>query len=99
MWRSGWLFAGHSCEILNPGQYFTLEVDSDSILVTRDETGQPHGKKDLPTMRLDSNSAAFSGNMTIEEDPIHTRGKRSAASRRARDRRSQYHCSRVGVST
>ena len=40
VWRSGWLFAGHSCEIGNPGQYITLEVDSDSILVMRDETGQ-----------------------------------------------------------
>jgi Rieske 2Fe-2S family protein len=40
VWRSGWLFAGHSCEISKPGQYFTLEVDSDSVVVTRDESGQ-----------------------------------------------------------
>ena len=37
IWRRGWLFAGHSCEISKPGQYFTLEVDADSILVIRDE--------------------------------------------------------------
>ena len=36
IWRTGWIFAGHSCEIPKPGDYFTLEVDNDSIIVTRD---------------------------------------------------------------
>jgi Rieske 2Fe-2S family protein len=40
LWRTGWLFAGHSCEISKPGDYFTLEVDSDSVIVTRDRDGQ-----------------------------------------------------------
>ena len=40
VWRTGWLFAGHSCEILKPGDYFTVEVDCDSIIVTRDGSGQ-----------------------------------------------------------
>jgi Rieske 2Fe-2S family protein len=40
VWRTGWLFAGHSCEIANPGDYFTLEVDSDSVLVARDGAGR-----------------------------------------------------------
>jgi len=40
VWRTGWLFAGHTCEISKPGDYFTLEVDSDSIIVTRDRNGQ-----------------------------------------------------------
>lgn len=37
IWRTGWLFAGHSCEIPKPGDYFTLEVDADSIIVLRAE--------------------------------------------------------------
>jgi len=37
VWRRGWLFAGHSCEISKPGDYFTLELDADSILVIRDD--------------------------------------------------------------
>jgi Rieske 2Fe-2S family protein len=41
VWRTGWLFAGHSCEISKPGDYFTLELDSDSVIVTRDRNGQP----------------------------------------------------------
>jgi Rieske 2Fe-2S family protein len=40
VWRNGWLFAGHSCEILKPGDYFTFEVDSDSVIVTRDRNDQ-----------------------------------------------------------
>src|ERR1700722_19990993 len=39
VWRTGWLFAGHSCEISKPGDYFTIEVDADSIIITRDAAG------------------------------------------------------------
>jgi Rieske 2Fe-2S family protein len=39
IWRAGWLFAGHSCEISKPGDYLTLEADCDSIIVARDDTG------------------------------------------------------------
>jgi Rieske 2Fe-2S family protein len=35
VWRKGWLFAGHSCEIPREGDFFTLEVDKDSILIVR----------------------------------------------------------------
>jgi Rieske 2Fe-2S family protein len=40
VWRTGWLFAAHSCEISKPGDYLTLEVDRDSVIVTRDRNGQ-----------------------------------------------------------
>src|SRR5580765_8476756 len=42
IWRTGWLFAGHSCEIRNRGQYFTVEVGSDSIIVIRGEDNVLH---------------------------------------------------------
>ena len=42
VWRRGWLFAGHTCEISKPGDYFTLEVDGDSIIIARDPNGQAH---------------------------------------------------------
>ncbi|HTI71509.1 MAG TPA: aromatic ring-hydroxylating dioxygenase subunit alpha, partial [Candidatus Limnocylindria bacterium] len=35
IWRAGWLFAGHSCEIPKPGDFFTMEVDTDSVIVLR----------------------------------------------------------------
>lgn len=37
IWRKGWLFAGHSCEIPKAGDYFTLQVGADSIVVVRAE--------------------------------------------------------------
>jgi len=35
VWRSGWLFAGHTCEIPRVGDYFTVQIDADSIIVLR----------------------------------------------------------------
>jgi Rieske 2Fe-2S family protein len=37
IWRRHWLFAGHACEIPAPGDYFTLAVDHDSLVVIRGE--------------------------------------------------------------
>ena len=42
VWRTGWLFAGHTCEIAKPGNYFTMEVDSDSIIIIRADEGIIH---------------------------------------------------------
>jgi Rieske 2Fe-2S family protein len=43
IWRAGWLFAGHACEIPKPGDYFTLAVDTDPIIVVRGEDGTIQG--------------------------------------------------------
>jgi Rieske 2Fe-2S family protein len=40
IWRRGWLFAGHSCEIRNPGDYITISVDNDSLIVIRGDDGR-----------------------------------------------------------
>ena len=40
IWRGGWLFAGHSCQIPNPGDYFLYEVDDDSLIIIRQDDGQ-----------------------------------------------------------
>jgi Rieske 2Fe-2S family protein len=42
VWREGWLFAGHSCEIPKIGDYFTLQVDADSVIVIRADSGHIH---------------------------------------------------------
>lgn len=39
LWRRGWLFAGHSCELPRAGDYFTLDVGPDPIVVVRGEDG------------------------------------------------------------
>lgn len=43
IWRVGWLFAGHSCEIPKAGDYFTLEVGADSIAIVRGVDGVIRG--------------------------------------------------------
>ena len=39
VWRRGWLFAGHDCEIPNAGDYFTFNVGTDPLIVIRGEDG------------------------------------------------------------
>ena len=39
IWRGGWLFAGHSCQIPNPGDYFLYDVDDDSLIIVRQDDG------------------------------------------------------------
>ena len=43
VWRKSWIFAGHACEIPKAGDFFTLNVDADSVIVIRDEDGAIHG--------------------------------------------------------
>jgi glycine betaine catabolism A len=40
IWRKGWLFAGHSCQIPNPGDYFVYPMEFDSVIVIRNDDGQ-----------------------------------------------------------
>lgn len=40
IFRRCWLFAGHGCEIPNPGDYMLFEVGPDSIIVCRGADGQ-----------------------------------------------------------
>ena len=40
IWRGGWLFAGHSCQIPEPGDYFLYDVGEDSVIIVRDDNGQ-----------------------------------------------------------
>lgn len=43
IWRHGWLFAGHTCEIPEPGDYLTVEVDTDSVIILRGDDGEIRG--------------------------------------------------------
>jgi len=42
IWRRGWLFVGHSCELRRTGDYLRVDVDVDSILVIRGDGGRIH---------------------------------------------------------
>src|SRR4030042_5222111 len=40
IWRQGWLFAGHSCQIPKPADYFLYAVEGDSVIVVRADDGR-----------------------------------------------------------
>ncbi len=40
IWRGGWLFAGHSCQIPEAGDYFLYDVGEDSLIIVRGDDGQ-----------------------------------------------------------
>ena len=40
IWRASWLFAGHSLEIPQPGDYFLFQVGADSIIIARSDVGE-----------------------------------------------------------
>ena len=64
IWRTGWLFAGHSCEIPKAGDYFTLEVDKDSIVIVRGADGVIRGFHNVCRHR---------GSLICTESAGHTR--------------------------
>jgi Rieske 2Fe-2S family protein len=42
IWRQGWLFAGHSCQVPNPGDYFLYTLEGDSVIIVRGDDGEIH---------------------------------------------------------
>ena len=40
VFRTGWLFAGHVCEIGKPGEYFCYEIAGDSLIIIRANDGE-----------------------------------------------------------
>ena len=39
IWYRDWLFVGHDCEVLNPGNYLTVQIGEYPVLVVRDREG------------------------------------------------------------
>src|SRR5262245_12471678 len=71
IWRRGWLFAGHACQIPEPGDYFTLEVDADSILIVRGDDGMIHGLHNVCRHRGTRLCAKESGHVNRIVCPYH----------------------------
>jgi Rieske 2Fe-2S family protein len=39
IWYRDWLFVGHDCEVLNPGNYLTVQIGEYPVIVVRDREG------------------------------------------------------------
>jgi Rieske 2Fe-2S family protein len=42
IWARCWLFIGHTCEVAKPGDYFTVQIGDDSIIIVRDRNRTVH---------------------------------------------------------
>ena len=71
IWRTGWLFAGHSCEIPTPGDFFTLEADSDTLVVVRDADGAVRAHHNVCRHRGSIICAGPTGHVTRLVCPYH----------------------------
>src|ERR1051325_3880356 len=71
IWRRGWLFAGHTCEIPEPGDYFTVEVDADSILILRDDNGEIRALHNVCRHRGSRLCSEVSGHLNKIVCPYH----------------------------
>jgi Rieske 2Fe-2S family protein len=43
VFRSGWLFAGHSCELARTGDYLVFSLGTESVIIVRDADGRLRG--------------------------------------------------------
>ena len=39
IWYRDWLFVGHDCEVLKPGDYLTVQIGEYPVMVVRDRDG------------------------------------------------------------
>src|SRR4051812_11193411 len=51
IWQRGWLFVGLTCELPEPGHFFTVNVDGDSLLILRDDDGRVRAFHNICTHR------------------------------------------------
>ena len=51
IWRNSWIFAGFTCQVEKPGDFFTFTIDSDSIIVIRDDDGKVRAFHNVCTHR------------------------------------------------
>jgi phenylpropionate dioxygenase-like ring-hydroxylating dioxygenase large terminal subunit len=71
IWRRGWLFAGHTCQVKHPGDYFVFDVDTDSIIVIRGDDERIHALHNTCRHRGMKVCQAASGHLARIVCPYH----------------------------
>jgi Rieske 2Fe-2S family protein len=71
VWRRGWLFAGHTCQVKSPGDYFVFDLDTDSIIVVRGDDERLHALHNTCRHRGMKVCQAESGHVTRLVCPYH----------------------------
>ena len=71
IWRSGWLFVGHSCEASAPGDFLTYEVGPDPLLFIRGDDRVLRGFHNVCRHRGTRLCREASGSIAELECPYH----------------------------
>jgi glycine betaine monooxygenase A len=71
VWRRGWLFAGHTCQVKSAGDYFVFDLDTDSIIVVRGDDERLHALHNTCRHRGMKVCQAESGHVTRLVCPYH----------------------------
>ena len=71
IWRRGWLFAGHTCQVKRPGDYFVFDVDTNSLIVIRGDDDRIHTLHNTCRHRGMKVCQAQSGHVTRIVCPYH----------------------------
>jgi Rieske 2Fe-2S family protein len=71
IWRRGWLFAGHTCQVKRPGDYVVFDLDTDSIIVIRGDDERLHALHNTCRHRGMKVCQADAGHVTRLVCPYH----------------------------
>jgi Rieske 2Fe-2S family protein len=71
IWRKGWIFAGYTCQIPKPGDFFTLTLATDSLIVIRDDDEHIRAFHNVCTHRGTLLCSEDKGNMRAIVCPYH----------------------------
>ena len=71
VWSKAWLLAGPECDVREPGDYFVMEVQRESIIVARAEDGQLHAHYNVCRHRANQLRAAGTGRATSFQCAFH----------------------------
>jgi len=71
IWRNSWIFAGFTCQVQKPGDFFTFTIDTDSIIVIRDDEGNVRAFHNICTHRGTLLCQEDDGNMRAIVCPYH----------------------------
>lgn len=71
IWRRGWIFVGHTCQIPAAGDFFTFAFEADSLLLIRDDERQIRALHNVCTHRGTLLTAQQSGHVRALVCPYH----------------------------
>jgi Rieske 2Fe-2S family protein len=66
-----WLMVGHECQVPNPGDYFTVDIAGENIIVTRTDAGEVHAMYNVCRHRGSRVCDAATGHVTSFVCPYH----------------------------